>query len=54
MLEKGESGVQKTLGVHVIINLQVSKLRLRKVRHFAQGHTANKWQRQDLNLGVCD
>lgn len=51
--EKGGIGAQKTLGVHVIINLQISKLRLRKARQFAQGHTA-KWQRQDLNLVVCD
>lgn len=51
--EKGGIGAQKTLGTHVIINLQISKLRLRKARQFIQGHTA-KWQREDLNLGVCN
>lgn len=37
----------------MIINfLQVGKLRHREAESLAQGHTAGKWQSQDLNLSL--
>lgn len=35
-----------------IISSQMKTLKLREVKRFFQGHTANRWQSQDLNCGL--
>lgn len=40
-----------SLFIIIIPIFQMRKLRLIEVKYLAQGHTASKWQCQDLNLG---
>lgn len=46
------SNLSCEVGVALILNIQMGKLRPREGKGAVQGHQARKWQSQDLHLGT--